>query len=252
MASLASVGQSLIGGGGGFQPSFRFKAKMNFAHVKKKVKSGNLKALDRAGTIVRQSSKKQFSHRNVKSKPKWTLVGKKEGLPVLSMDFRPPTPGRITSWKNPRGKGATRTGFLRTLIRYAVDNRRESVVVGPTDSATWLNKLQEFGGSSRRVLRLVGRYPTNPDRPNRILEQYPPPASVLGASGRRRRKNSGWNAGQSAYVGVWIDPAHTRRRKTMDLASSPGKVPPGRFMRKGLAAKMPALAKQWRGQISGP
>jgi hypothetical protein len=73
----------------------------------------------------------------------------------------------------------------------------------------------------------------------------------LGASGRRR-KNRGWYAAQAAYVGVWIDPAHTRRRKTMDLASSDGKVPPGRFMRKGLAAKLPKLAQQWRGQISGP
>ena len=251
MAGLSGVGQALSGRGNLVPPAFRFKAKMNFAHVKKKVKSGNLKALDRAGTIVRQSSKKQFSHRNVKSKPKWTLVGKKEGLPVLSMDFRPPIAGRITSWKNPRGRGATRTGFLRTLIRYAVDNRRESVVIGPTDSATWLNKLQEFGGSARRVLRLVGRYPTNPKRPNRILEQNPPPASLLGASGRRR-KSRGWYTGQGAYVGVWIDPAHTRRRKTMDLSSVDGKVPPGRFMKKGLAAKLPKLAQQWRGQISGP
>ena len=250
MASLASVGQSLIGGGG-FQPSFRFKAKMNFAHVKKKVKKGNAKALDRAGVIVQRSSRKQFSHRNVKAKPKWSLVGTKDGRPVLSMDFRPPIPGKITSWKNPRGRGATRTGFLRTLIRYAADNRRESVVIGPTDAATWLNKLQEFGGSAQRVLRMIGRYPTNPKRPNRVLEQFKPPASMLGSAGRRR-SSRGWYASKSAYVGVWVDPAHTRRRKTRDLATSPGKVPAGRFMKKGLAAKLPVLAKQWRGQISGP
>jgi hypothetical protein len=255
MASLASVGQSLIGGGGGFQPSFRFKAKMNFAHVKKKVKKGNAKALDRAGVIVQRSSRKQFSHRTVKAKPKWSLVGTKDGRPVLSMDFRPPIPGKITSWKNPRGRGATQTGFLRTLIRYAADNRRESVVIGPTDAATWLNKLQEFGGSAQRVLRLVGRYPTNPKRPNRVLEKFPPPDSMVSGGrrgGRDKRGRFKRNIGRGAYVGVWVDPAHTRRRKTRDLATSPGKVPAGRFMKKGLAAKLPVLAKQWRGQISGP
>lgn len=268
MASLASVGQSLIGGGGGFQPSFRFKAKMNFAHVKKKVKKGNAKALDRAGVIVQRSSRKQFSHRTVKAKPKWSLVGTKDGRPVLSMDFRPPIPGKITSWKNPRGRGATQTGFLRTLIRYAADNRRESVVIGPTDAATWLNKLQEFGGSARRVLRLVGvyenisggrdargRFQKNITTKNRLLQRFTPPSGMLGggrSGGRDSRGRFKRNIGQGAYVGVWVDPAHTRRRKTRDLATSPGKVPAGRFMKKGLAAKLPVLAKQWRGQISGP
>jgi hypothetical protein len=255
MASLASFGQALSGRGNLVPPAFRFKAKMNFAHVKKKVKSGNLKALDRAGTIVRQSSKKQFSHRKVKPQPNWSLVGRKDGMPVLAMDFRPPIPGKITSWKNPRGRGATQTGFLRTLIRYAVDNRRESVVIGPTDAATWLNKLQEFGGSSRRVLRLVGRYPTSQRRPNRVLEKFQPPDSLVSggrSGGRDKRGRFKRNLGRGAYVGVWIDPAHTRRRKTMDLASSDGRVPPGRFMKKGLAAKLPKLAQQWRGQISGP
>ena len=233
-------------------PSFRFKAKLNIPHVKKRVKSGNLKALDRAGSIVRQSAKKQFSHRTVKAKPKWSIVGKKDGDNVLAMDFRPPRAGKITSWKNPRGRGATKTGFLRTLIAYAVDNSRGSVVIGPTAEATWLNKLQEFGGSSRRVLRLVGRYPTNPKKPNRVLEANPPPASMLGASVRKRRKSRGWYGGRGAYVGVWIDPLHTRRRRTQDLATSSGKVPPARFMANGLAAKRAKLAEQWRGKISGP
>ena len=253
MAGIQSLISTLNGGAGSIlSPSFRVQTKFNLAHVKKKVKQGNLKALDRAGSIVRQSAKKQFSHRTVKAKPRWSLVGKKNGDNVLSMDFRPPLSGKITSWKNPRGRGATQTGFLRTLIRYDVDNKSESVVIGPTNAATWLNTLQEFGGSATRVLRLIGRYPINPKRPNQLLEKNPPPSALLGASVSRRRKSRGWYSGRGVYVGVWIDPAHTKRRKTMDLARNAGRVPPARFMKKGLDAKLVKLAEQWRGKISGP
>lgn len=230
----------------------RVKGKINVRHIKKRTKEGTQKALHGAGVIVQRSARKQFSHRNVKSKPKWEKVGEKDGRPVLAMEFRPPIAGKITSWKNPRGRGATRTGFLRTLINFEVDKRRESVAIGPTNEAVWLNKLQEFGGSGQRVLRLIGRYPQRGKKKNALLEKHEPPAAMLGGGGSRRDKRGRFARRGRAYVGIWIDPVHTRRRPTVDLASSAGRVPPARFMAKGLAAKRERLAAEWGNKISGP
>lgn len=225
------------------QPTIKVKARLNKAHIKKRIKRGTREALPGAGVIVQRSARKQFSHRNVRNKPKWSQVGNKDGRPLLAMEFRPPIPGKVTSWKNPRGRGATKTGFLRTLIRFEVDTRKDSVVVGPTNEATWLNKLQEFGGSARKVLKLVGMYPGK----SKLLSKFPPPGNMLsGASGRGRRKRGG-----SAYVGLWIDPAHTRRKGDV-LATSGGSIKPGRYMKQGLDAKRDKLAAQWKGKIYGP
>jgi hypothetical protein len=228
----------------------RVKGKINVRHIKKRTKEGTQKALYGAGVIVQRSARKQFSHRNVKSKPQWQKVGEKNGRPVLAMEFRPPMAGKITSWKNPRGRGAARTGFLRTLIRFDVDKRRESVAIGPTDAAVWLNKLQEFGGSGPRVLRMIGAYPQG-KRKNKVLEKFSPPASLVGG-GRRSRRTGSRGSGRGAYVGIWVDPAHTRRRRTVDLATQSTRVPPARFMAKGLAAKRDRLAAEWGNKISGP
>jgi hypothetical protein len=225
------------------QPKIKVKARLNKAHIRKKIKRGTREALPGAGVIVQRSARKQFSHRNVKTKPNWSQVGTKDGRPVLAMEFRPPIPGKVTSWKNPRGRGATRTGFLRTLIRFEVDTRKDSVVIGPTNEATWLNKLQEFGGSARRELKLVGRYPGK----SQLLKKFPPPAKMLsGGGGKGRRKRGG-----SAYVGLWIDPAHTRRKGEV-LATAGGSIKPGRYMKKGLDAKRDKLASQWKNKIYGP
>lgn len=230
--------------------SVKVKARIDRGHIKKRVSEGNRRSLPGAGVIVQRSARKQFSHRNVKKKPQWSRVGEYKGKPVLAMDFRPPIPGRITSWKNPRGRGATKTGFLRTLIKFEVDNRRESVVIGPTNEATWLNKLQEFGGTGRRVLKMIGRTP-DPKQKNRLLKKFSPPSSMFYGSQSRDSRGRFQRKGR-AYVGIWIDPDHTRSRRTIDLASQSARVPPGRFMTKGLDAKRDVLARQWKDRIYGP
>jgi hypothetical protein len=224
------------------QPTIKVKTRLNKAHIKKRIKRGTREALPGAGVIVQRSARNQFSHRNVLDKPKWSQVGNKDGRPMLAMEFRPPKPGKVTSWKNPRGKGATKTGFLRTLIRFEVDTRKDSVVVGPTNEATWLNKLQEFGGSARRVLKLVGQYPGK----SKLLNRFPPPARVLPGGSKKKNKAMG-----GVLVGLWIDPAHTRRKGKV-LATAGGKVKPGRYMKKGLDAKRDKLASQWKNKIYGP
>jgi hypothetical protein len=224
------------------QPTIKVKTRLNKAHIRKKIKRGTREALPGAGVIVQRSARKQFSHRKVSAKPKWSQVGNKDGRPMLAMEFRPPKPGKVTSWKNPRGKGATKTGFLRTLIRFEVDSRKDSVVIGPTNEATWLNKLQEFGGSARRVLKLVGRYPGK----SKLLNRFPPPARVLPGGSKKKNKAMG-----GVLVGLWIDPAHTRRKGKV-LATAGGKVKPGRYMKKGLDAKRDKLAAQWKNKIYGP
>ena len=237
------------------QPTVKVRGKINTAHVRKRVSRGTKEALPGAGVIVQRSARRQFSHRNVKNNPKWQEVGTRNGRPVLAMEFRPPLSGKITSWKNPRGRGAVKTGFLRTLIKFDVDNRRESVAIGPTDEATWLNKLQEFGGSGQRVLRLIGHYPSNGRRKNKVLERFPPPDNLVSGGRRGGRDSRGRfkrNIGRGAYVGVWVDPAHTRRRRTVDLAASAGRVPPGRYMTNGLAKVRDRLAAQWKDRIYGP
>lgn len=237
------------------QPVVKVRGKINTAHVKRRVRKGTKEALPGAGVIVQRSARRQFLHRNIKKKPQWKQVGERNGRPVLAMEFRPPTPGRVTSWKNPRGRGATKTGFLRTLIRWEVDNSRESVAIGPTNEATWLNRLQEFGGSGQRVLRLIGRYPQRGKRKNKVLEQFPPPDAMVSggrSGGRDRQGRFKRNLGRGAFVGIWVDPAHTRRRKTVDLASSTGRVPPGQYMTKGLSKVRDRLAEQWKNRIYGP
>jgi hypothetical protein len=224
------------------QPTIKVRSRINKAHIRKKIKRGTREALPGAGVIVQRSARKQFSHRNVKTKPNWSQVGTKDGRPVLAMEFRPPIPGKVTSWKNPRGKGATKTGFLRTLIRFDIDYRKDSVVIGPTNEATWLNKLQEFGGSARRVLKLVGQYPGK----SKLLNRFPPPARVLPGGSKKKNKAMG-----GVLVGLWIDPAHTRRKGKV-LATAGGKVKPGRYMKKGLDAKRDKLAAQWKNKIYGP
>jgi hypothetical protein len=233
---------------------FKTRVKMNTKHVQRRYEAGRDKALDGMGSMVRHSAQRQFRRRGVKKKPEWSRVGTKDGRPVLAMEFRPPTSGKVTSWKNPRGRGATTTGFLRTMIEYRRDDRKGSVVIGPWDKATWLNKIQEFGGSAPRVLKRIGRYPQK-DGQNRLIEQFPPPIRFLTGleKGKRATKRQRSRAvSRGAHIGIWVDPARTRRQVGRVLERAMGKVKPGRFMAKGLAAKRDQLAKKWQGKISGP
>jgi len=245
----------------------KVRAKIDENRLKAKVVRASSKSLEGVGVMVQRSARAQFSNRFTKTKPTWTRVGEYQGKPVLSMDFRPPIAGKVTSWKNRRGRGATQTGFLRTLIAWSVDTRSNSVVIGPTDAATWLNKLQEFGGSARRVLKRVGVYENTPGgrdsrgrfrknitTRNTLLQKFKPPAGMLGggrSGGRDSRGRFRANVGQGAHVGVWVDPAHTRR-SGVELASKPGKVKPGRFMKKGLDKKRDVLVKHFKNRIQGP
>jgi hypothetical protein len=232
----------------------RTRVRVNTAHVRRRYEAGRNKALDKAGSMVRQSAKRQFSRRMPKKRPTYTRVGTKDGMPVLAMDFRPPRGDRVTSWKIPGGRGAVSKGFLYTMIEYRRDDRAGSVVIGPVDKATWLNKLQEFGGSARRVLKLIGTFPSST---HKLLSKFPPPAAAVIGKGQQRRdsrgrfKTAAQLVGGGVLVGVWTDPRHSRRRGTV-IADSPGRAKPGQFMKKGLAAKRNKIEEVFLGKISGP
>jgi hypothetical protein len=78
---------------------------------------------------------------------------------------------------------------------------------------------------------------------------------LSGGSGKRRDQRGRFltasQRGGSAYVGLWIDPAHTRRKGEV-LATAGGSIKPGRYMKKGLDAKRDKLAAQWKNKIYGP
>lgn len=197
-------------------------------HVKNKLKGGSNKALDRAGMMVRQSAKKQFSVRAYRKKPIWKRVGNLDGYPLVSISFQESKPGKVTSWR-PRS-------FLRSKIMYARDDRKSSVVIGPDDKVKDVQILHERGGA--RGVKLVLIRPTPTDR----LFQYQVPGSLVGG-GRSRRS-------RQAYVGRWVSTGKRVRGRV--AARDPGRAPAGRFMEKGLAEKRAKIAEQFRNRISGP
>ena len=229
---MASLG-SLLSGGNGLQ--FRFNVRglrMDTARVQRKYKAGRDKALDRAGSIVRNSAKKQFSQRQPLRKPIWKRVGDHEGLPLVSMSFQNTAAGKVTSWKPKK--------FLYSRIRYARDDRRGSVVIGPDAKVVDVNTLHERGGSKGVKLVLIRPVPVA------NLFQYKVPRSMLDGTRDRR----GRFQRQAAYVGMWHSTG--RRVKGKVVKRDPGNVPAGRYMEKGLAAKRSAIAPQFKDQIQGP
>jgi hypothetical protein len=181
---------------------------------------GLQKALDRSGTITRRAARNQFSRRKPKKRPVFQLVGDVDGVPLVSASFRPPRPGKVTSWRTARNP----SGYLRSAIAYGKDMRRETVVIGPTDKAVTVNQLQEFGGPAARQLRLVTPTP---------VEEF-----------------AGVRFPQPQYVGMWSD-VGTRRRGQVKRRRTV-QVPAGRYMAKGLQKVTPDLPRQFQGLIQGP
>lgn len=233
MASLSSL---LSGSGGGLRLNVRMPRggiRLDTRRLEQKYKAGRDKALDRAGAIVRNSAKKQFSQRNYLRRPVWRRVGDYEGLPLVSMSFQDAKDGKITSWKPRR--------FLYSKIRYARDDRRGSVVIGPDDRLSNINVMHEKGGSKEVKLALIRPVPV--DR----LFQYRVPPALLG---QKRRDRRGRFLKLSAYVGMWHSTG--KRVKGRVVKRDPGKAPAGRYMEKGLAARRAAIAPQFKDQIQGP
>lgn len=207
----------------------KVRGKVDVAHVKKRYKAGSNKVLDKLGSFTRQRAKKQFLNRGPKKKPQWRKIGQRDGIPVVDMTFRPPTANRITSWKTGKGKAAK--GFLRSSIIYERDDRRGSVVIGPSENTVWLNKLHEFGGSRPVAFRYVGRYP-------------------------KREVKVGGKAfevdGGRAYVVQRRDAVLGRKGKLPNYSVQPGKVRPARYMATAVKEMRPIIPREFRGFISGP
>jgi hypothetical protein len=227
----------------------KVRAKINTAHVKKRYQAGRNKSLDRIGSFTMQSAKKQFLNKQPKKKPEWRRVGEQNGIPVLEVVFRPPTAGRVTSWKTGRGRAAN--GFLRGSVRYERDDRKGSVVIGPAERTVWLNRIQEFGGSRAVVYRYLSKSPIKDKlKTGHAIPQGMGRGSKSGGRDSRGRFLSG--AGGEAYVVVRKDAQTGKRSKAGEFATGRGKVKPGRYMAKGLEKVRPKIPKAFQDFVSGP
>lgn len=214
----------------------KFKTRIRAAHIKKRFKAGRNKALDKIGSMVRQSAKKQFSVRGYKKKPIWKRVGELDGFPLVSMGFQDSKPGKVTSWK-PKT-------FLRSKILYSRDDRRGSVVIGPDDKVKNVNILHERGGSQGVKLVLIRPSPTDG------VFQYRVPRSMLGGRQQGRDRRGRFVSNQRAYVARWVSSGKRVRGRVVDR--DPGRAPAGRYMEKGIKAKRAAIPQAFRNQITGP
>lgn len=211
----------------------KVRGKVNVAHVKKRYQAGRDKSLEKVGVFTRQSAKKQLGSNGplkVKSQPRWRKVGEKDGVPVVSATFRPPRPGKVTSWATRRNPG----GFLRAAIIYERDDRRGSVVIGPASRAVWLNRIQEFGGARPVNFVLLNRRPAAKLRNG--LKVPPDKASRNG----------------TAYVVTMTDAQFGRKGRSPVFKSASGRVKPGRYMATGLAKVRPRIPKAFQNFVSGP
>jgi len=218
-------------------------------HVKKRYEAGRDKKLDRIGSFTMQSAKKQFLNKQPKKKPTWTKVGERDGIPVLDVSFRPPTVGRVTSWKTGRGRAAR--GFLRGSVRYERDDRRGSVVIGPAENVTWLNKIQEFGGSRTVSYRYIAKRPVK----NKLRNGHAIPPGMGaggGVGGRDSRGRFLRGVGGLAYVVIRKDAMTGKRTKAGEFKRDNGRVKPGRYMQKGLDKVRQRIPQEFKGFISGP
>jgi hypothetical protein len=226
----------------------RVRGKVNTAHVKKRYQAGRNKSLDRIGSFMMQAAKRQFLNPQPRKKPNWRKVGERDGTPVLEVTFRPPTPGRVTSWKTGRGRSAN--GFLRGSIRYDRDDRRESVVIGPAERTTWLNKIQEFGGSRPVAYRYLSRRPIE-----QLKSGHRVPRDMGRSTGSQRRNKRGrFMRGRNpqAYVVMRKDAKTGRMTGEGEFKTVRGKVKAGRYMAKGLDKVRPRIPKAFQDFISGP
>jgi hypothetical protein len=227
----------------------KVRGKVNTAHVKKRYHAGRNKSLDRIGSFTMQSAKKQFLNKQPKKKPEWRRVGEQNGIPVLEVLFRPPTTGRVTSWKT--GRGAAASGFLRSSIEYNRDDRRGSVLIGPATRAVWLNRIQEFGGSRPVAYRYVSKAPVK----NKLKSGHAIPEGMGRGSksgGRDARGRFLKGTGGEAYVVMRKDAQTGKRTKAGEFATGRGKVKPGRYMAKGLEKVRPKIPKAFQNFVSGP
>lgn len=226
----------------------KVRAKINTAHIKKRYQAGRDKSLDRIGSFTMQSAKKQFLNKTPKKKPQWRKVGEREGTPVLEVTFRPPTPGRVTSWKTGRGRGAR--GFLRSSVRYETDARRGSVVIGPAEKSVWLNKIQEFGGRRAVAYRYLTKRPVDRLKSGAMVPQGMGRGGSSGgrdAAGRFLRGSGG-----VAYVVVKRDATTGKKSRAKDFKVEPSKVKRGEYMAKGLAKVRPRIPKAFANSVQGP
>jgi hypothetical protein len=230
----------------------KVRGKVNTAHVKKRYQAGRNKSLDRIGVFTMQSARKQFLNPAPRKKPQWRRVGEKNGIPVLEVTFRPPKPGRVTSWQTGRGRAAK--GFLKHSIFYDRDDQRGSVVIGPTERhVVWLNKIQEFGGARPVAYHYLSRRPL--EQLNQKAGGHKVPRDMGRQSGSQRRNRRGrFMRGRNpeAYVVIRKDAQTGRRSKAGVFQTTRGKVKPGRYMSQGLAKVRQRIPKAFQNFVSGP
>lgn len=227
----------------------KVRGKINAGHVKKRYQAGRDKSLDRIGSFTMQAAKKQFLNKAPKKKPEWRRIGERDGVPVLEVSFRPPTAGRVTSWKT--GKGRAANGFLRSSVRYERDNRRGSVVIGPAERSVWLNRIQEFGGSRPVSYRYLTKAPT--DKLRRGGHAVPPGLGMGGRSGGRDARGRFLKgSGGVAWIVTRRDAITGKKSKAGEFKREAGKVKPGRYMANGLDKVRPRIPKAFANFVKGP
>jgi hypothetical protein len=226
----------------------KVRARINKAHIQKRYQAGRNKSLDRIGSFTMQAAKKQFLNPAPRKKPQWRKVGEQNGIPVLEVTFRPPTTGRVTSWKTGRGRAAN--GFLRGSVRYERDDRKGSVVIGPAERTVWLNRIQEFGGGRAVAYRYLSRSPIKQLKGGHAIPQGMGRGSKRG--GRDARGKFLQGTGGEAYVVIRTDAQTGKRKKAGVFKTDRGKVKPGRYMAQGLAKVRPKIPQAFKNFVSGP
>lgn len=202
------------------------------AHVKKQLGKGNVKALTRAGVMVRNSVLSTIRRDTPQRVGSNRTVGTYRGLPLIERRTRRSRRGEVVSWNSRRGRY-----FLRNAISYAWDPSSSSVVIGPRKMqsaySSTLFQLQERGGTQtqRLYLRFRGR---------------PVPRQV--AFGLRR------TGGRSnlSYVGSFMSPRPSTRNFVAAAMSRTARVPAGRYQGRGLSKVINKIPDNYRDRISGP
>jgi hypothetical protein len=223
----------------------RVKTKIDTGRLKNRYRAGRDKSLDRIGANMRRQAKREFLNRKPKAKPTWRRIGEKDGTPILEVSFKQPTANRVTSWKTARSPG----GFLKEAVEYRRDDRAGSVVIGPMPRATWLNVIQEKGGSAPVQWRMLTKKPA--DRLKGGIE-VPAGMGRGGTSGGRDSRGRFLKgSGGVAYIVGKVDPAHTRKRGAV-MQTGSQRVKPGRYMGNALTKQRAKIPQQFRNRISGP